>query len=58
MDNQMSGKQEVSVEILCESVLQDAVLAEIDMHHSLLQKLAQSGDYYDDLNQDSDTPFS
>jgi hypothetical protein len=57
MDNQMSGKQEVSVEILCESVLQDAVLAEIDMHHSLLQKLAQSGDYYDDLNQDNDTPF-
>jgi hypothetical protein len=41
----MSGKQEVSVEILCESVLQDAVLAEIDMHYSLLQKLAQSGDY-------------
>jgi hypothetical protein len=27
------------------------------MHHGLLQKLAQSGDYYDELNQNIDTPF-
>jgi hypothetical protein len=46
MDDQMQGKQEVSIEILCESVLWDATPADIDTRHGLLQQLAHSGDYF------------
>jgi hypothetical protein len=46
MDDQMQGKQEVSVEILCESVLWDAIPANIDTYHGLLQQLAHNGDYF------------
>lgn len=44
----MQGKQEVSVAILCESMLWDAIPADIDTHHGLLQQLSQSGDYCDE----------
>jgi hypothetical protein len=42
----MQGKQDMSVEILCESVLRDAIPADSDTHHGLLQQLAHSGDYF------------
>ena len=42
----MQSKQKVSIEILCESVLWDAIPADIDTHHGLLQQLAHNGDYF------------